>query len=210
MTEQFNPARRIGRFLAYLRKDFGIQSQSEFAEKLKISRFYLSNIEAGRTMLKLKTAWDACLLLAVHPDFLISCGKNNRAPFPALEREAMARADALITANRMSNFVDAWAAVRDVLLHNSDAGAESEENEELTNKAYSLTTDGVQPVLPKLIQRQKRATKTRGSKSELATWLGVHRQCVTDWLSGKQEPGGEITLKLLHWVKQRERQTKKP
>jgi transcriptional regulator with XRE-family HTH domain len=78
-------------------------------------------------------------------------------------------------------------------------------NNDLTDKADSLTTDGVQPVLPKLIQRLKRATEARGSKSELAARLGVHRQCVTDWLSGKQEPGGEITLRLLHWVEQRER-----
>jgi DNA-binding transcriptional regulator YiaG len=80
------------------------------------------------------------------------------------------------------------------------------EKKDLTKKADSLTNDGVQPVLPKLIQRLRRATEARGSKSELATWLGVHRQCVTDWLSGKQEPGGEITLRLLHWVEQQERQ----
>jgi DNA-binding transcriptional regulator YiaG len=64
----------------------------------------------------------------------------------------------------------------------------------------------VQPVLPKLIERLKRATEARGSKAELAAWLGVHRQSVTDWLSGKQEPGGEITLRLLTWVEQQERQ----
>ncbi len=76
----------------------------------------------------------------------------------------------------------------------------------LTIEVNSLTKENVQPVLPKLIQRLNRATETRGSKSELAKWLGVHRQSVTDWLSGKQEPGGEITLKMLHWVEQRERQ----
>lgn len=80
------------------------------------------------------------------------------------------------------------------------------EKTQLTLKADSLTNDGVQPVLPKLIQRLKRATEARGSKSELAKWLGVHRQLVTDWLSGKQEPGGETTLRLLNWVEQQERQ----
>lgn len=79
----------------------------------------------------------------------------------------------------------------------------------LTKEAESLTSDPVQPVLPKLIQRLQRATAERGSKSELAKWLGVHRQSVTDWLSGKQEPGGEITLRLLHWVEQRECQKQK-
>jgi DNA-binding transcriptional regulator YiaG len=77
---------------------------------------------------------------------------------------------------------------------------------DLTNKVDSLTSNDVKPVLPKLIQRLKDGTKERGRKLELAMWLGVHRQCVTDWLSGKQEPGGEIALRLLHWVEQQERQ----
>jgi len=79
------------------------------------------------------------------------------------------------------------------------------QKEGLTNKVYSLTSSGVQPVLPKLIGRLKNATSERGQKIALAKWLGVHRQCVTDWLSGKQEPGGEITLRLLKWVEQQER-----
>jgi transcriptional regulator with XRE-family HTH domain len=79
-------------------------------------------------------------------------------------------------------------------------------NNELTNQVESLTTGHMQPVLPKLIERLNRATGVRGRKTELAAWLGVHRQSVTDWLSGKQEPGGEITLRLLTWVEQQERQ----
>ena len=81
-----------------------------------------------------------------------------------------------------------------------------DENQELTIAAESLTTDGVKPVMPSLIQRLKRATKERGQKSALAKWLGVHRQCVADWLSGKQSPGGEYTLQLLKWVELQERQ----
>lgn len=80
------------------------------------------------------------------------------------------------------------------------------EKSDLTIKADSLTSIDVQPVLPKLIERLKNATSDRGQKTALAKWLGVHRQCVTDWLSGKQEPGGEITLRLLKWVEQQERQ----
>jgi transcriptional regulator with XRE-family HTH domain len=75
---------------------------------------------------------------------------------------------------------------------------------ELTYQALSLTTETVRPVMPKLIERLKRATAQRGSKTALAKWLGVHRQCVTDWLSG-QEPGGEMTLRLLQWVELQER-----
>jgi len=76
----------------------------------------------------------------------------------------------------------------------------------LTQDAFKSTTDFVKPVLPKLIQRLQRATEAHGSKSELAAWLGVPRQSVTDWLSGRKEPGGETTLRLLHWVEQQERQ----
>lgn len=115
------PARRMGNFLTYLRRDAGFIKQSAFAQKLRVSRFYLSNIEAGRTPLKLKAAWDACRELDVHPDFLISCGKNNRAPFPVLEPAAQARADALISVSRNTDFVDAWPAVRDVLFPPSPA-----------------------------------------------------------------------------------------
>lgn len=79
------------------------------------------------------------------------------------------------------------------------------QNNKLTSEALSLTVTPMQPVLPKLIERLKRATEAYGRKAELAAWLGVHRQCVTDWLSGKQEPGGETTLRLLHWVEAEER-----
>ena len=79
---------------------------------------------------------------------------------------------------------------------------------DLTNKANALTNDGVQSMLPKLIERLKRATEERGKKVELAECLGVHRQMVTDWLSGKQKPGGEITLRMLAWVELQERKNK--
>jgi transcriptional regulator with XRE-family HTH domain len=71
-------------------------------------------------------------------------------------------------------------------------------------KADSLTTTTEQPALPKLINRLKQATAAHGKKSELAEFLGVHRQMVTHWLSGKQEPGGEMTLRMLQWVEKQE------
>ena len=87
----------------------------------------------------------------------------------------------------------------------ADADASSQKTG-LTNQADALTHEGVKPVLPQLIQRLKHATEPHGKKSELAKWLGVHRQMVTDWLSQRQEPGGENTLRLLHWVERQERQ----
>lgn len=80
----------------------------------------------------------------------------------------------------------------------NDQGVDYEVNTLSNEKAPTAT-------LPRLIERLNRATQARGSKAELAAWLGVHRQMVTDWLSGKQKPGGEITLQLLQWVERQKR-----
>jgi transcriptional regulator with XRE-family HTH domain len=193
----------MGRFLAYLRKDFGISSQSAFAEKLKISRFYLSNIEAGRTALKLKAALDACRLLDVHPDFLISCGKNNRAPFPVLDRALKERMDALILANRMSNFVDAWAAIRDFFLHQSGDEADLIKKEELTDTATYDKTLVVKSEWLKLKKTIQEETAGAGGKSALAKRLRVDLTQLSKWLTDSdsaREPGADYTLKMQAWV----------
>jgi transcriptional regulator with XRE-family HTH domain len=73
----------------------------------------------------------------------------------------------------------------------------------VAEKVKRLTTAGVpEPALPRLLKRLSQATQERGYKTQLAAWLGVHRQMVTDWLSGKQKPGGETTLQLLQWIEQ--------
>jgi transcriptional regulator with XRE-family HTH domain len=78
---------------------------------------------------------------------------------------------------------------------------EPRNNRGVEYEVKSLTVEKASAAaLPRLIERLNRATQARGSKAELAAWLGVHRQMVTDWLTGKQKPGGEITLQLLHWV----------
>ena len=57
---------------------------------------------------------------------------------------------------------------------------------------------------PGLLERLKSATKARGVASALARELGVPLASVSRWLNAKREPSGEIALKLLHWVEQRE------
>jgi hypothetical protein len=47
-------------------------------------------------------------------------------------------------------------------------------------------------------------------KLELAKWMKVHPQCITDWLTERKEPSGETTLRLLRWVTQREQQHQPP
>lgn len=75
----------------------------------------------------------------------------------------------------------------------------------LTNQASSLEVAALKLLLPSLLERLRRATTRHGSKTDLAAWLGVHRQTVTDWLSGKQQPGGEAALRILNWVEDWER-----
>lgn len=77
---------------------------------------------------------------------------------------------------------------------------------DLTKYPQEGTTEAVTPILPKLIERLRKATSERGQKSKLASWLGVSPQKVTDWLSERIEPSGENTLRLLKWVEQQERQ----
>ena len=80
------------------------------------------------------------------------------------------------------------------------------ENPDLTNPATSAKHLEVKLQLPNLLDRLNRATKETGKMSALADFLGVPLASVSRWLAGKREPGGEITLKLLRWVEQQERQ----
>ncbi|MBI2928048.1 MAG: helix-turn-helix transcriptional regulator [Verrucomicrobia bacterium] len=84
----------------------------------------------------------------------------------------------------------------------------TEEEKSLTNVSGLADSAPVQSTMRKLLERLNRATEPRGKKAQLARKLGVPRQCVSDWLSGKREPGGETTLRLLNWVEQEERKPK--
>lgn len=88
----------------------------------------------------------------------------------------------------------------------SEKSKSREQKDDLTNYPTMGKSGGVKPILPKLIERLKKATAERGQKTKLASWLGVTPQKVTDWISGRVEPSGETTLRLLHWVEQQERQ----
>ena len=83
---------------------------------------------------------------------------------------------------------------------------------DLTNPATSIKHLKVKPHLPSLLERLNLATKETGKMSALAVFLAVQTKrkvplaSVSRWLSGKREPGGEITLLMQHWVEQQERQ----
>jgi hypothetical protein len=86
------------------------------------------------------------------------------------------------------------------------------EKQYLTETSTSTKLQSVKAQLTYLRERLNRATKESGKMSALADFLGKavgHRvplASVSRWLSGKREPGGQITLLLLRWVEQQERQ----
>jgi transcriptional regulator with XRE-family HTH domain len=93
-----------------------------------------------------------------------------------------------------------------------DAEKENANASRLTDTATYGNLTKVKAQLPSLLGRLNRATKESGKMSALADFLGkgtghkVPLASVSRWLSGKREPGGEITLKLLNWVELQERQ----
>jgi transcriptional regulator with XRE-family HTH domain len=76
---------------------------------------------------------------------------------------------------------------------------------DLTNIVLSDNIQSVKAQLPELQKRLNEATRKRGTKTALAKFMGVKLPTVSRWLSGEKEPGGETTLRLLHWVEQQER-----
>lgn len=73
-------------------------------------------------------------------------------------------------------------------------------------ETFSRLSGDVKTQLPSLLKRLNRATRETGKMSALADYLKVPLASVSRWLSGKREPGGEITLQMRHWVEQQERQ----
>lgn len=88
------------------------------------------------------------------------------------------------------------------------AKGKEREKKYLTDTATHATLQIVKPQLPSLLDDLNRMTKESGKMSELAAYLTkatrkrVPLASVSRWLSGKREPGGEITLLLRNWVEQ--------
>jgi transcriptional regulator with XRE-family HTH domain len=205
-----NPHWAIGQFLAYQRKRFGFDSQTEFARRLGISRFYLSNIESGRTPLKLKTAWECCRLLDIHPDFLISKGSLNPGPFSVIEEPARESVEKLVTVHSTADFLSAWRPISSVVLEAMPVPIGADPEKDIDTVTSLGNTGGVNSEISKLIVRLKRATSKPGSKAALARFLGVERPRISEYLSGEKEPGGNNALLILQWVQEQERQKQKP
>ena len=76
----------------------------------------------------------------------------------------------------------------------------------LTDSSLKRNVLGMQSEFERLIDRLKRATGERGQKALLAAALKVPPARISEWLSGKKEPGGKTTLKLLCWVQEQDSQ----
>ncbi len=62
--------------------------------------------------------------------------------------------------------------------------------------------------MQELLRKVRAMTSSKGDKAKLADALSVPLSRVSEWLSGKYEPNGETTLRLLQWVEQHEAQQK--
>jgi outer membrane biogenesis lipoprotein LolB len=97
-------------------------------------------------------------------------------------------------------------------INEMNSGSKTQIENDLTYPATFDSIGQTKAQLPNLLARLNRATSKSGKMSALADYLGkatgqkVPLASVSRWLSGKREPGGEITLKLLQWVEQQERQ----
>lgn len=56
--------------------------------------------------------------------------------------------------------------------------------------------------MAKLLDQVRSLTAPRNRRAELARSLGVSDSRISEWLSGKSEPDGQNTLKLLNWVRE--------
>jgi len=80
----------------------------------------------------------------------------------------------------------------------------------LTACSENRNTPAVKSEMEKLLSDVRGMTTAKGRKAKLARDLGVSLSRISEWLSGKYEPGGEVTLRLLQWVLAEEAQQKRP
>jgi transcriptional regulator with XRE-family HTH domain len=113
--------------------------------------------------------------------------------------------DMVLDAANIRRDVPVWMPFIPKLLFTPDS-EDSGKKLDLTKAESAANNSDVKSPLPAFLERMKKASSATGKKSELAKFLGAPLASVSRWLSGEREPGGEITLKMLKWVEQQERQ----
>lgn len=192
--------------------------QSDLARWLGLTSDAISNIESARVPLKLNAGWKACKLMLMHPDFLMN-GKQK--PFPELKSSMERWISGFCSRHGTMPFGDSWPSIAWA------ANAPLDQQEALVSKMQGGTPEGVAEInfensenvltdvslkgnnagvksekseIEKLIEDVKRKAAKPGAKAELARKLDVAPARISEWLSGKKEPGGDYALRLQKWV----------
>jgi hypothetical protein len=146
--------------------------------------------------------WKFCIKFDCHPSWITTAGNfSGQNVFPLMDHAIQANIERIINGSATVPFREVWPGLAWlVAFEPSKKGIFP-----FDNVSSSVKFEAVGLHLPKLLERLNKATSERGKKTALANFLGVSLAMVSQWLSGKREPGGETTLKLLHWVEQQER-----
>jgi DNA-binding transcriptional regulator YiaG len=136
-------------------------------------------------------------------NFLYLEGTKRARSYPADSKEAFEkRVETMDCARAQMGFHKKFLADEQP---GNDKLPASSQKKDLTEAETCLKHVDVKAQLPNLRERLKKVTQESGQKSALAKFLGVPLASVSRWLSGEREPGGEIALRLLHWVETAER-----
>jgi len=132
-------------------------------------------------------------------DALLQRGSELLKEFPRDKDEASVK-------RRVAEMYVFEAKRRLALLNQDLSTAAKSQKDLLTHVTASGNVCPVKSTMADLLDRLNKATSQRGMKSKLAKVMDVPLSNVSQWLSGERTPGGETTLRLLHWVEQHERQ----
>ena len=172
--------------------------------EIKVKKVKVDRIEIGhRWMYAMLLRLESDNLIANVPDGYVVDFYNKVKEFTKVYLEALPRDSRELIDARMDGME--WVEMRSKVIASLPTGEGWNKNN-LTDAESLDNNSDVKSPLPAFLERIKKASSATGKKSELAKFLGAPLASVSRWLSGEREPGGEITLKMLKWVEQQERQ----
>ncbi len=186
--------RLVGVRIIYIRRA-DEYSQQQMADMLKLTLAQMANIESGRVSLRLLNAWLLCRQFAINPEWLAT-GQGNVAIgiYPGPEWEPVEK---FVTTNAKALFRDNYEELGRMVLEVLG----KTDLTELSLKSNNAFVKSKMSEIEKLIEDVKRKAQKPGARAELARELGVAPARISEWLSGKKEPGGDYALRLQKWVK---------
>jgi len=195
----------IGRSVAFIRQQFAKQNQSDFSKDLGLTRAQVAFIETGRTPINTEQVWRLCKRFNIHPDWIFSGMRQEALPrFDAIPPEKIFKLEKRMKFSLKLPFRQFWRLVGWIPEDN-----DFEEKKELTDKATSGSSDGVNGEWLKLKKQIQQATADTGKKTALAKFLRVDLTQLSKWLTDSdsaREPGAGYTLRMQAWVNRQKRQ----